>query len=221
MIAPPSPPAHDELEALIKEARARQLRRRLLGAAGVAIAAALGLSVYAFFSGGVSRAASSDRGPSQAVAGCGAASGWRLKLAGTWSEPTGQHTAPLAITRIGGSACTLSGYPTISLLNAQGQTLPFRYSHRGDLVVAAHAPRPVRVAGHDSAFFLLNKYRCDLRASGAARQLLVSLPGVRGRLSLRLPHYPILDYCPAEGPSTSIAVSPLVSGLQQAAARLS
>jgi hypothetical protein len=52
MIAPPSPTSHDELEALIKEARARQLRRRLLGAAGVAIAAALGLSVYALVTGG-------------------------------------------------------------------------------------------------------------------------------------------------------------------------
>lgn len=52
MIAPPKPPSHDELEALIKEARARQLRRRLLGAAGIAIAAAIGLSVYAFVSGG-------------------------------------------------------------------------------------------------------------------------------------------------------------------------
>ena len=38
MIAPPKPPAHDELEALIKEARERQLRRRLLGAAGIAVA---------------------------------------------------------------------------------------------------------------------------------------------------------------------------------------
>lgn len=52
MIAPPRPPSPDALEALIKEARARQLRRRLLGAAGVAIAAALGLSVYAFVTGG-------------------------------------------------------------------------------------------------------------------------------------------------------------------------
>src|SRR5215471_19310161 len=51
MIAPPRPPSHDELEALIKEARARQLRRRLLGAAGLAIAAALALSVYAFLAG--------------------------------------------------------------------------------------------------------------------------------------------------------------------------
>jgi hypothetical protein len=58
MLAPPRPPSHDELEALIKEARARQLRRRLLGAAGVAIAAAIALSVYAFFTaGGVETAA--------------------------------------------------------------------------------------------------------------------------------------------------------------------
>jgi hypothetical protein len=52
MIAPPKPPSFDELEALIKEARARQLRRRLLGAAGVAIGAAIGLSAYAVTIGG-------------------------------------------------------------------------------------------------------------------------------------------------------------------------
>jgi Protein of unknown function (DUF4232) len=52
MIAAPKPPSHDELEALIKEARERQLRRRLLGAAGVAVAAALGLSVYALATSG-------------------------------------------------------------------------------------------------------------------------------------------------------------------------
>lgn len=52
MIAPPRSPSHEELEALIKEARARQLRRRLVGAAGVAIGAALGLSLYAVVAGG-------------------------------------------------------------------------------------------------------------------------------------------------------------------------
>ena len=51
MLAPPKPP-HDELELLIKEARERQLRRRLLGAAGVAVAAAIELSVYALTIGG-------------------------------------------------------------------------------------------------------------------------------------------------------------------------
>ena len=51
MLAPPKPPA-DDPDLLIKEARERQLRRRLVSAAGIAIAAALGLSVYAFVIGG-------------------------------------------------------------------------------------------------------------------------------------------------------------------------
>jgi hypothetical protein len=61
MIAPPRPPTHDELEALIKEARARQRQRRLLGAAGVAVAA-LGLSLYASHSGGSAEVAQPPAG---------------------------------------------------------------------------------------------------------------------------------------------------------------
>jgi hypothetical protein len=220
MIAPPRLPSPDELEALIKEARARQLRRRLLGAAGVAIAAALGLSVYALLGAGTNSAATAARGSPQAVVGCGVSSGWTLSLSQLWSEPTGQHTAPLIVTRNGSSACTVSGYPTVRLLDAQGRPLPFRYGHHGDLVVSARPPRTVHVGAGKSAFFLLNKYRCDARATADARMLRVKLPGVRGWLSLRLPHYPMLDYCPVRGPSTSIAVSPLVAGLQRAVARL-
>ena len=221
MIAPPRPPSHDELEALIKEARARQLRRRLLGAAGVAIAAAVGLSLSALGTGGATRSsAAPGKSPAQAGAPCGVAQGWSLKLAGTWSEPTGQHTAPLAITRTGASACTLTGYPTVSLLDSHGQRLNFRYSHGGDLVVAARPPRTVRVGGNGSAYFLLNKYRCDTRATDVARWLRVSLPGVRGQVILRLPRYPILDYCPVAAPSTAVAVSPIVADVAQAAAKL-
>lgn len=62
MIAPPRPP-QDDPELLIKEARTRQLRRRLRGVAGLAIAAALGLSIYAFVAGG--RPANVAQPPSQ------------------------------------------------------------------------------------------------------------------------------------------------------------
>jgi Protein of unknown function (DUF4232) len=221
MIAPPKPPSHDELEALIKEARARQLRRRLLAAAGVAIAAGLGLGVYAVATGGANRAGTASGGRPQVVtAPCSAAAGWQLRLDGVWSEPTGQHTAPLAITRVGGSACTLAGYPKIVLVSPQSKKLGFRYSHHGDLVVAARPPRAVHVAGNGSAYFLLNKYRCDARDTGIARWMRVTLPGVRGQLVLHLPRYPILDYCGARGPSTTIAVSPIVANLARAAARL-
>jgi hypothetical protein len=53
--SPARPPSQDELAALIREARERQLRRRLLGAAAVAITAAASLGIYAVFTGGSSR----------------------------------------------------------------------------------------------------------------------------------------------------------------------
>jgi hypothetical protein len=53
--SPPRPPSQDELDALIREARERQLRRRLLGAAAIAITAAVSLGIYAVFSDGSSR----------------------------------------------------------------------------------------------------------------------------------------------------------------------
>ena len=217
MIAPPKPPAHDELELLIKEARERQLRRRLLGAAAVAIAAAIGLGAYALAAGPTQRTdATSGARPRAAGGSCDAAGGWRLKLSGLVSEPTGQHTAPLAVTRTGARPCTLDGYPAIVLLDERGHRLGFRYSHRGDEVVTSHPPRAVRVGGQGHAFFMFNKYRCDIRAQSVARWLRVRLPGVRGWLILRLPHYPIIDFCPAEPPSGKIAVSPLVAKAIQA-----
>ena len=220
MIAPPKPPAPGELEALIKEARARQLRRRFRAAAGVAIVAATGLSVYGVAAGTGQRAATGAVTRPRGVQPCSSAEGWRLALNGVWSEPTGQHTAPLRITRIGAQACALDGYPTVVFLDAWRQRLDFRYSHRGDMVVAPRSPRSVEVRGGGSAYFLLNKFRCDIRAVSIARWLRVRLPGVTGWLVLRLSRYPTIEYCPAEAASRTIAVSPIVSRLTQVAARL-
>jgi hypothetical protein len=214
MIAPPKPPSH-ELEALIKEARARQLRRRLLGAAGIAIAAALALSAYALSTRPTERTGATSRSHTRAAIGCGVAGGWRLRPDGLWSEPTGQHTAPVAVIRTGAQPCVLDGYPSVVLLNGHGQRLAFSYSHRGDQVVTSRSPRVVHVDGHGSAFFLLNKYRCDIRSRSAARWLRVELPGVSGSLVMRLRNQ-IIDFCPAEPPSRTIAVSPLVGKLTQA-----
>ena len=220
MIAPPKPPSHDELEALIKEARARQLRRRLIGAAGVAIASALALGIYGLTVGPARQPAAVPKPHPRVALPCSSGGGWRLTLDGVWSEPTGAHTAPLRITRIGTQPCALEGYPTVALLNARRQKLDFRYSHRGDVVVAARSPQVVHVRGGDSAYVLLDKFRCDLRTVSLARWLRVGLPGVRGRLVLRLPRYPMIEYCPAESASRTIAVSPIASRLSQAAARL-
>lgn len=61
MLAPLRPP-QDDPELLIKEARERQNRRRLVGAAGVAIAAALGLAIYAITLGNGSSATNAAPG---------------------------------------------------------------------------------------------------------------------------------------------------------------
>jgi hypothetical protein len=215
---PPSRP--DELEALIREARERQLRRRLLIAAAVAVAAAVGLSVYGLADGGgASPGSASSGGPtSLASASCGVAAGWQLRLGSLWAEQTGQHTAPFVLTRLGPTACTLDGYPGIVLRDAEGRVLPFRYSHRGDQMVTGRAPHAVRVPAHGHAFFVLNKYRCDIRAQDTARLARVRLPGVRGVLRLRLPRYPTLDYCPKDAPSRTVAVTPIVARAAQASA---
>lgn len=223
VVAPPpvAPPGPDELELLIREARERQLRRRLLGAAAVAIVAAIGLSVYGFVTGGSAQGDSGSSGSPRLLAStpCGAAAGWRLRLGPRWSEQTGQQTAPVVLTRVGSTACTLNGYPAIVLRDAAGRVLAFRYGHHGDLMVTGRPPRPVHVGARRSAYFVFDKYRCDIRAQAVARFARVRLPGVKGWLALRLPHYPIIDYCPKEAPSTTIAVTPVVATLAQASAR--
>jgi hypothetical protein len=109
----------------------------------------------------------------------------------------------------------LDGYPTVVLLNGQRQPIPFSYSHRGDQVVTSHSPRVVHVEGHGAAFFLFNQYRCDIRSQSSAGWLLVKLPGVSGSLVMELRNE-FIDFCPAEPPSRTVAVSPLVGKLIQA-----
>src|SRR5207244_456363 len=60
-----------------------------------------------------------------------------------------------------------------------------------------------------SAYFALNKNACVSYASRAATDIRVQLPGGQGALSLPLPHYPLLDYCPAGDPGDGITLSPI------------
>jgi hypothetical protein len=123
MIAPPKPPSHDELEALIKEARARQLRRRLVGVAGVAITAALGLSIYAFVTGGSVNPV--------APASAGRASGSpcrtsQLSATAGWQGATQSMLGGVGITNSSDVVCSLpKGRPVVQIV-WQGRTLPLR-----------------------------------------------------------------------------------------------
>jgi Domain of unknown function (DUF4232) len=147
------------------------------------------------------------------------ASQLRLKLGPLVSEKTEQHTATFALTNMVRSGCSLDGYPTVTLTDAVGRLLPFTYGHHGDQMITAAPPTPVRVPGGGSAYFELNKNACVSFTRRVASEINVRLPGSQRTLSLRLPHYPLLDYCPPGEPGDGITVSPLEPTLTAAACR--
>jgi hypothetical protein len=124
MIAPPRPPSPDELEALIKEARARQLRRRLLAAAGVAIAAAVSLGVYAVVTGGKVDRAQEPQSAGRASASLCRAS--QLSASAGWQGATQSMLGGAGITNTSDTACSLpAGRPAVRI-TWQGRTLTVR-----------------------------------------------------------------------------------------------
>jgi len=120
MFAPPRPPPSDELEALIKEARARQLRRRPLRTAGIAIAAALGLSIYAVVTGG------RVRGVTQATVGSASAPFCRsTQLSGSagFQGATQTMLGAVTIRNTGNAACSLPRRRPLASITWRGKPL--------------------------------------------------------------------------------------------------
>jgi hypothetical protein len=134
MIAPPKTPSRDELEALIKEARERQLRRRLLGAAGVAIAAAIGLALYALTIGGTRPArTTADRTPGS-LPSCSAS---RLSIDVFFQGATQMMIGGAMVTNTGGAACSLPLTRPAVRIRSHGKRVPAReYALTGPMLPA-------------------------------------------------------------------------------------
>lgn len=126
-----------------------------------------------------------------ALAGCGghrsAASPCALQRGGGVSERTGEHTLVLTV-----AGCRVRETPRVELFGADGRRLAFAY-----VPVGGRAGDPQRV--------VLDKYRCDIRTTTVARRVQLTLANGR-RLSLRLGPAPVLDWCPAEAPSSIVRV---------------
>jgi hypothetical protein len=113
MLAPPKPPSHDDPEDLIKEARARQLRRRLLGAAGVALVAALGLGAHALSVGGAGHA----RPTTAASAGAPLCRTSQLSTTFGTGGAAGTALGPLWLVNTADRACSLPvGPPAVQVI---------------------------------------------------------------------------------------------------------
>jgi hypothetical protein len=118
-----APPPQDDRELLIREARARQRRRWLLVAAGVAILAATVLGVTAIVAqnpgnqqtGGLPT-------PVGALPRCGS-----TQLHASWrgiGAYTGHSITSFALTNVSDARCTLRGRPKVQLVMQGGRLRP-------------------------------------------------------------------------------------------------
>jgi Protein of unknown function (DUF4232) len=137
------------------------------------------------------------------------------------SPITGEHGDFYALINRGPAACTLAGYPDITLYAANGAPLRFRYRRgRGPYVTAA-SPGTVTLRAGGSAWILVAKYRCDIGIAGNAMTIRITLPGARhavltGRASSGGTGVAALSYCRGgvNDPGQTVAVSPIEPALR-------
>lgn len=134
---------------------------------------------------------------------------------------TGEHGDFYELINRGASACTLAGYPDVTLQDASGAVLPFRYRHRHSQYVTGAGPVTVTLRPGAAAWVLVAKYRCDIGIGTAAMTIRVTVPGARRAAPAR----PVssggagvsnLYYCRGgtRDPGQTIGVSPFEPTLQ-------
>jgi hypothetical protein len=96
---------------------------------------------------------------------------------------TGEHAVTYTLTNAGSSACSLEGYPTITLYDGWGAELGLRPTRSGFRYATRKPPAPVVLMPRALAYFLVAKYACDLGATATAVTVRVSLPSVTGALT--------------------------------------
>lgn len=135
------------------------------------------------------------------------------------SPETGEHAVSVTLTNEGRTACELFGYPEVSLLDANGSALPFRYTRGHSPYMTSNPPRRVVIGPGVTAWVLVAKYRCDVGGAASASVLRLYPPDAYGYLDLRIDTaYGVsgLDYCSggSHDPGNTVGVSPVGAGSQ-------
>lgn len=188
-----TPPPQDELELLIREARARQRRRWILGAAAAAVSAAVALGAYAAVPGGGSAEQQAASGKSAAPTKpprC-RSDQLRLSVPKMWGAAAGTLIEWFTLTNTSNATCAVAGWPGVRRLDAAGHPIPMRIV-RAVYVQSGPAPfRPVPLKpGATATFSALGEdwnHRLD-RACPQAETLQVEPRGGGGWLSVAPPH---------------------------------
>jgi len=123
---------------------------------------------------------------------------------------TGEHGAYYELINHSGRACTLAGYPQVTL-SVGGDALPFRYVFGRGPYVTGKAPATVTVNPGGAAWVLVAKYRCDLGDLRDATAVSLTLPGTARPLTGPVSPPALLSYCKggASDPGQVVAVSPV------------
>jgi Protein of unknown function (DUF4232) len=142
------------------------------------------------------------------------------------SPMTGEHAVLYALANRGPGACTVRGYPQVTLYDAGGGALPFRYADGGGVYVTSSKPVTVVLAHGAVAYVLVAKYRCDLGIVHNAATIRLALPAAGGQVfSAREPTGVSgaagLSYCRGgpRDPGQLVTVSPM-EGTSQATSSL-
>jgi Protein of unknown function (DUF4232) len=214
MIAPPKPPVHDEPEALIKEAREHRRRRHLLTAAGVAIAAALGLGIYAL-AGGVGHPSTTGSSARGGAPPCRAPDLATTAEAGAGEGP-GNAGASIQLVDTSSHACVLpNGIPTVTF-TLHGKTAPAEERKMAPPYTQL-GPRaePLLVPGRKVMYMLDWSATCPSPGPALSRgeRAVVTL-GFRNGLRIPMPeltpeNIPIVPGCEV-GPPPTVLVTPLL-----------
>ncbi len=119
----------------------------------------LTVAVLASFAAGCTSTPSSA--PHSHLAQC-AAHALVLRPATPVPSMTGEHAVLYTLANRGPAACTVRGYPQVTLYDARGRVLPFRYADGGGAYVTARKPVRVVLVPGAMAYVLAAKYHCDL-----------------------------------------------------------
>ena len=139
-----------------------------------------------------------------------------LRLAAPLPSMTGEHAVLYTLANRGPAACTVRGYPQVTLYGARGWVLPFRYADGGGAYVTARPPVTVVLAHGGMAYVLAAKYRCDLGIAQNVATMRLALPAAGGqvfssRQPVRVSGPPGLSYCRGgpRDPGQLVTISPI------------
>lgn len=189
-----APPPQDELELLIREARERQRRRRV---AGAALALLAGAALVAYSATRVTPRSATRDTPTVRPSGAASCRADQLAISFVHKGAVmGEEGGLLRFTNTGRGTCTVSGWPRVVAVTGSGSRVPAdRIAHPPMLFATywLHGPRVPRLAlRHGASGYAILGGFDNPAASGrpatwrcpSARRFLVSPPGSRRQVNL-------------------------------------